>query len=64
MVDQTGLGGSYDFALKWTPEQLVAPDAAPSLFTAIQEQLGLRLVPSKAQVEVIVIDHIEPPSPN
>jgi bla regulator protein blaR1 len=71
VVDQTGLKGTFDFALKWTPEQLAAsapaeePEGdAPSLFTAIREQLGLQLVPSKAPVEVIVIDRIEHPSAN
>jgi bla regulator protein blaR1 len=71
VVDQTGLKGAYNFTLKWRSEQSVAAstgqqdgDDAPSLFTALQEQLGLRLVPSKAPVEVIVIDHIERPSEN
>ena len=67
VVDQTGLKGAYDFTLKSGSEQIVASHAgqegedAPSLFTAIQEQLGLKLVPSKAQVEVVVVDHIEKP---
>jgi bla regulator protein blaR1 len=61
VMDQTGLKGAYDFTLKWNSE--IGADA-PSFFTAIQEQLGLRLVASKAQVEVIVIDHIEQPSAN
>jgi uncharacterized protein (TIGR03435 family) len=67
VVDQTGLTGTYDFTLKWMPDGLANPNAdadTPSVFTAIQEQLGLRMVPSKAQVEVIVIDHIEKPSEN
>ena len=67
VVDQTGLKGAYDFTLTWKPETAAVPDGtsdAPSLFTAIQEQLGLRLVPSKAPVEVIVVDHVEPPSAN
>jgi len=71
VVDQTGLKGAFDFTLKWTPEQLAASAAAkevgadaPSVFTAIREQLGLLLVPSKAPMEVIVIDHIEKPSAN
>jgi bla regulator protein blaR1 len=70
VVDQTGLKGSYDFTLKSGAEQISTSQTgqeggdAPSLFTAIQEQLGLKLVPSKAQVEVIVIDHIERPSAN
>jgi len=41
-----------------------APDAPPPLFTAIQEQLGLKLDSGKAQVDVMVIDHVEKPSPN
>jgi bla regulator protein blaR1 len=69
--DQTGLKGAYDFTLTWGREQPVVSDAgqgsgvdAPLLPTAIQEQLGLKLVPTKGQVEVIVIDHIERPSAN
>ena len=67
VVDQTGLKGAYDFTLMWGREQPVVSDAgtnAPLLFTAIQEQLGLRLVPSKGPVEVIVVDHVERPSEN
>ena len=70
ILDRTGLNGIYDFTLTWAPEQLDAsttPDSTPSgpsLFTAVQEQLGLRLVPTKVPVEVIVIDHIERPSLN
>ena len=71
VVDQTGLNGAYDFQLKWGRAQPVVSDAGqasgpdvPLLFTAIQEQLGLKLVPSKAPQEVIVIDHIERPSEN
>jgi uncharacterized protein (TIGR03435 family) len=70
VVDKTGLKGTYDFTLKWS-SGLVAPDAGqesradtPSLFTAIQEQLGLKLVPTKGPIEVIVIDHVERPSEN
>jgi uncharacterized protein (TIGR03435 family) len=61
VVDQTGLKGAYDFTLRWDSE--IGADA-PSFFTAIQEQLGLQLIASKAPVEVIVIDHIEQPSAN
>jgi bla regulator protein blaR1 len=68
VVDQTGLKGAYDFTLTWgrpQPETSDAgPGAAPLIVTAIQEQLGLKLVPTKAPVEVIVIDHIERPSEN
>jgi uncharacterized protein (TIGR03435 family) len=60
--DQTGLAGVFDFTLEWQPdsadEQLKAP-AGASLFTAIQEQLGLKLESRKGPVEVLVIDHIE-----
>jgi uncharacterized protein (TIGR03435 family) len=63
VVNRTGLEGAWDFKLTWASDRLT-PEAsreqdAPNFFTAVQEQLGLRLVPSKALVEVIVIDHIE-----
>ena len=65
VVDKTGLKGTYDFTLQFTPQQSTAPDStAPSIFTAIQEQLGLKLEPQKAPMEVIVIDQIEKPSEN
>jgi uncharacterized protein (TIGR03435 family) len=69
IVDKTRLDGrKFDFELTWTPDQqraaTDAADAGPSIFTALEEQLGLRLVPSKGPVDVIVIDHIEKPSPN
>lgn len=67
IVDQTGLKGAYDFTMTYQRYQLAAGPSetdAPSLFTAIQEQLGLRLVPIKSPVEVIVIDHIEKPTEN
>jgi uncharacterized protein (TIGR03435 family) len=68
VVDQTGLGQKrFDFDLKWTPEDRRDADpanAGPSIFTALEEQLGLKLVPAKAPVHVLVIDHMERPSPN
>jgi uncharacterized protein (TIGR03435 family) len=77
VVDQTGLQGKYDFLLKWTPDEsqfsgmgvkvpppTEAADAPPPLFTAIQEQLGLKLDAGKAQTEVLVLDHVEKPSEN
>jgi len=78
VVDQTGLTGRYDFKLTWTPtgRELAeygvhAPasagddaNAPPDLFTAMREQLGLRLKATKASVNTIVIDNIEQPSPN
>ena len=71
VVDKTGLAGRYDFHLKWTRE--TGPDAAeagkdtdapPPLFTALQEQLGLKLQAGKDPVQVVVIDRIEAPSAN
>jgi uncharacterized protein (TIGR03435 family) len=65
VVDKTGLAGDYDVDLKWTrEEQQAQPDAAPTIFTAIEEQLGLKLVPAKSPVDVIVIDHIDRPTEN
>ena len=79
MIDHTGLQGRYDFVLQWTPDdsQFIGmrppgmtsagsdnPNAPPSLFTAIQEQLGLKLESAKASVDVMVIDHVERPSAN
>ncbi len=66
VVDQTGLSGKFDFLLRWTLDepQTNDPSAPPGLFTAIQEQLGLKLQLAKAPVDVIVIDHVEKPSDN
>jgi uncharacterized protein (TIGR03435 family) len=65
VVDRSGLDGRYDLKLKWTPDDAVATaDSSPELFTAIEEQLGLQLKAAKEPVPVLVVDHIEPPSPN
>lgn len=77
VVDQTGLDGKWDFILKWTPDESQfsgmgvkvppptdAADAPPPLFTAIQEQIGLKLEAGKAPVEVLVLDHFAEPSAN
>lgn len=66
VVDKTNLGDHYDFKLHWTPDNASATDtdSSPSLFTAIQEQLGLKLESSKEPTPVLVIDHIDQPSPN
>ena len=68
VVDETGLKGKYDLTLKWAREDIPAEadtdPNVPRLFTAIQEQLGLKMEPSKGQVEVLVIDHIERPTQN
>lgn len=77
VVDKTGLDGKYDFTLKWTPDEsqfqemgfkITPPadpaNAPPGLFTAIQQELGLKLDATKAPVDVLVIDHVEKPSAN
>lgn len=65
VVDKTELEGRYDLKLQWTPDDAVATEGSPpSLFTAIEEQLGLQLKAAKEPVPVLVIDHIEQPSPN
>ncbi len=66
VVDRTGLAGRYDFILKWTYELSAEgqPGAPPSLFTAMREQLGLKMDAVKGPAEVIVIDHLERPSEN
>jgi len=66
VIDHTNLTGKYDFNLTWTPDSIPNPtaDAPPGLFTAVQEQLGLKLEPTKAPAEVLIIDHVERPSNN
>ena len=75
VVDQTGLSGNYDVELRFSLESLRAPaatadglpavpDEAPSIFTAVQEQLGLKLESGKAPVDHLIIDHIERPTPD
>ncbi len=77
VLDQSGLTGRFDFTLTWTPDQFqfadfgvkvpppnTAADAPPDLFTAFQQQLGLKLEATKAQADVFVIDKVEKPSAN
>ena len=69
VVDRTGLDGMYDFDLKYVPEDNPNTDnpscsGLPDIFTAVQRQLGLKLVPQKVPVDSLVIDHVERPSPN
>ena len=65
VVDATGLKGNYDIDLQWAPDDVGLDNArGPSIFTALQEQLGLRLKSSRAPVEVLVIDRVERPSDN
>jgi uncharacterized protein (TIGR03435 family) len=68
VIDSTGIAGRYDLTLKWADDDstpAATPDEAdpgPSVFTAIQEQLGLKLESTKGPVKVLVIDHAEIPS--
>jgi uncharacterized protein (TIGR03435 family) len=74
VIDKTGLAGKYDFTLEYTPDDTPrdagpvhgdSPDPnGPTIFTALEEQLGLHLNSSKGPVKTIVIDHIEPPAEN
>jgi len=77
VVDKTGLTGRWDFAIRWTPDEsqfgglgvrVPAPtndaNAPPGIFTAFTEQLGLKLDPTRAPVDVLVIDKVEKPSEN
>ena len=70
-MDKTDLKGNYDMLLKWQPDDQPAEshdatggEQAPSIFTAVQEQLGLKLEPTKGMVDTIVVDHVEVPSEN
>jgi uncharacterized protein (TIGR03435 family) len=74
VVDKTGLSGRYDIALKWNPEDTLSESSGglqepssgegPSLFTALREQLGLKLESAKAPTTFLVIDHAEMPTGN
>jgi uncharacterized protein (TIGR03435 family) len=66
LVDRTSIVGRHDFILRYTYDETHAtdPNAPPGLFTAIREQLGLRLDAIKAPIDVFVIDRVEPPSAN
>jgi uncharacterized protein (TIGR03435 family) len=65
VLNRTGLDGKFNLKLEWTPESnRPEPNPGPSLFTAVQEQLGLRIRPQKAPIEVIVIDRAERPTEN
>ncbi len=64
VVNKTGLEGGYDFTLDYAPDGADPSDTRPSIFTAIEEQLGLKLEPARGPVDVIVVDHIERPTAN
>lgn len=73
MVDETNLKGTFDFSLNWSPEEDAASPTEDNrlanavgqpLVEAIKEQLGLKLKPAKVQIQIPVIDHVEPLTPN
>ncbi len=71
VLDRTGLQGTYEVKMEWTPDENVRPDEpeiasrpGASLFSAVQEQLGLKLEPRKGPVEILVIEGAEKPSEN
>jgi uncharacterized protein (TIGR03435 family) len=70
VINRTGLTGKFDFELDWTPDTERCPAtenpgiARPSIVTAVQEQLGLKLEAAKGPVEILVIDHVEKSSEN
>jgi uncharacterized protein (TIGR03435 family) len=66
VIDKTGLAGNFDVGLNWAPDEIddARTDAGPSIFTALQEQLGLKMQSGKGPVETLVVDHVEMPSEN
>ena len=65
VIDMTADNRKFDFHLKWTPDDVGLPTSdSPSLFTALQEQLGLKLESGKVQADVLIVDHAELPSEN
>jgi uncharacterized protein (TIGR03435 family) len=67
VIDKTGLAGGFDFWMEWTPEdtsEVNNSETGGTFFEALKNQLGLKLVPQDGPVEVLVIDHVEQPTPN
>jgi uncharacterized protein (TIGR03435 family) len=74
MFDKTGITGTVDFVLEWTPERRSSPQpsatsqpdvpSGPTFQQALREQLGLKLESEKGPLEIIVVDHVEHPSEN
>jgi uncharacterized protein (TIGR03435 family) len=72
VIDKTDLTGQYDFTLRWSVDEVtraedgtgIPTEGPPVIFTALEDQLGLKLLPSKGLVDVLVIDHAEMPSEN
>jgi len=66
-VNRTGLAGNFDFQLDWARDRgdgASQDSPYPGLFTALQEQLGLRLKPDKATVQVVIVESVSPPTVN
>jgi uncharacterized protein (TIGR03435 family) len=74
VIDKTGMTGKYDITLEWTPDEYqlsqwgeerdTASDSGPTIFSALEEQLGLKLVSSRGPVEMLVIEKAEKPTEN
>jgi uncharacterized protein (TIGR03435 family) len=67
VIDRTGLSGPYEFTVRFAPPSAsvgAAADDRPDLFTALRDQLGLKLEPARAPIDTLVIDHIERPTEN
>jgi bla regulator protein blaR1 len=73
LVNQTGFAGTYDFSMSWLPERegsSAAPAAqsldaqGPSFIEALRDDLGLKLKPTRAPIQTLVVDHVEQPTPN
>jgi len=64
VFDKTALNGSFDLTLTWTPEEVAGDASGPSIYTALQEQLGLKVETGRAPVEMIVVDSAEKPTSN
>jgi uncharacterized protein (TIGR03435 family) len=70
LADRTGITGKYDVTLEWTPPSIGTPPSTPiaggnlSIFTAIRDQLGVKIDAARGPVEVLVVDRIERPEPD
>jgi uncharacterized protein (TIGR03435 family) len=64
IANETGLAGNFDLSLKWAPDDATDSSNGPSLFAALEEQLGLRLESRKGPAEVMVIDSAARPDAN
>lgn len=64
VIDRTGLTGKFDFKLEWTPDEARTDGEGASIFTALQEQLGLKLESTRAPVDIVVVDRLEKPTEN